>query len=82
MLCSLDRREERLVPVEIHAFAAAKAEFQLHLRPTQIKEAVIAGRLSIERSDIETALQQLESWGTLLTTTSILRVVANIQRVK
>ena len=48
----------------VEAFARAKAEFVLHLRPSQIR-ATLADEFLLEASEIEAALQQLEAWGNL-----------------
>lgn len=49
----------------VQVFADAKAEFILHLRPTQVRESLLAHHCVLEADDVEAALSQLESWGNL-----------------
>ena len=49
----------------IDVFAAAKAEFSLHLRPAEIRTALGWQSLSLEMDELDSALQQLEAWGNL-----------------
>ncbi len=49
----------------VDAFAGAKAEFVLHLRPSQVRGMLSTDGFSPEPTEIESALQQLEAWGNL-----------------
>ncbi|QDV68035.1 TIGR02677 family protein [Rosistilla carotiformis] len=49
----------------VDVFAAAKAEFALHLRASEVQSELVVRGTSLDLSDVESALQQLESWGNL-----------------
>ncbi len=49
----------------IEVFAAAKAEFALHLRSGEVRQGLTRLGDSVELSEVESALQQLEAWGNL-----------------
>lgn len=49
----------------IAIFAAAKAEFSLHLRSSEVRTQLALQDVASEPGDVEAALQQLESWGNL-----------------
>lgn len=49
----------------VNVFAAAKSEFKLHLRPAEVRSALPDTEVSMEISEVESALQSLEGWGNL-----------------
>jgi uncharacterized protein (TIGR02677 family) len=49
----------------VAVFAAAKAEFSLHLRASEVRMQLSLQSMSVEAGDVEAALQQLELWGNL-----------------
>jgi len=62
----LTAEKSELYRAIVNAFAAAKAEFTLHLRPAQVRDAVVTEEeFALDAAEIESALQQLELWGNL-----------------
>lgn len=49
----------------VDVFADAKAEFSLHLRSGEVRSALARKGLAVDAEEVESALQQLESWGNL-----------------
>jgi uncharacterized protein (TIGR02677 family) len=49
----------------VNVFAQAKAEFELHMRPAQVKSRLGDSGNDYETAQVEAALQQLEAWGNL-----------------
>lgn len=61
----LTAEKSELYRAIIEVFATAKSEFTLHLRPAQVRASLNDNEFLLEATEVESALQSLESWGNL-----------------